>query len=808
MYKKIKLVLILVFSLFVISNLGSTKALAVTEKELGDSFTSEQTKTSLVVNYEDNSDEEEATTETNTISFESGTSAEEFTSNNNTIVSDVEFVNNIYPLDETSTGLKIGSGKHMGELNIVLKNGYSTSYLDFLLTPWKEFTKAEYSITVTYIDQTKTKKTFEAVSEDTYRLATETKEILSIKVSTTDNGKRGFLKKISFETGSKNSFKYLNTKLMFVGEVTLKDKDVDTSNYTFGVLYSNDELDLSSYTKDNILNITENSGVTSVEITPGKNDLNISLSHSIVVSDFTTVYYVSFYIFSNDSLYFMNSTSNGVSSITKIYIDGLESFDFNEAETKILNDINVVNSLENLKTGTITVEPEDPYDPDEPTVVDLSEFTESDLSGDMRQDIPFNANAIDSTDPARILVIPVSFGGLYHEEDDLDRINKAFNGTPEETGWNSVSSFYETSSYGKVNLTIDVLDDWVYLDNEIDYYENSYNSSYGGDNIVLKEVTEELDSEIDFNDYDSDNNGVVDSIWLIYDYGDVNDDDFYYEHGDLFWAYVTWNSISSIKHDDVSFDTYGWAGMHFMDSTEYNGNLKIDAHTYTHETGHMFGLDDYYDYYDYQRNDPQTYGTMYGADLMDYTIGDHNPYSKFLLGWIDPMVITKTTKVTIRNFEETGDALLISLNTPDSIYGDYFFIDLYTNTGLNEYDEPVNNTSSGLNYGIRVLHGHSEIGYNSADDGYESGFTHDNTGFDTPHQLDFLTSDGPHESSYYDTNLDTEDLFQMDSSLSFYEVYGSNTDNNQKMLNGTDLYFDIEIHSMDVNSATLTIKFI
>jgi len=57
--------------------------------------------------------------------------------------------------------------------------------------------------------------------------------------------------------------------------------------------------------------------------------------------------------------------------------------------------------------------------------------------------------------------------------------------------------------------------------------------------------------------------------------------------------------------------------------------------TIIHETGHALGLADYYDYDD--SVGPR--GGMGGLDIMDGVWGDHNAYSKWILGWLHPEVV-------------------------------------------------------------------------------------------------------------------------------------------------------------------------
>jgi len=59
---------------------------------------------------------------------------------------------------------------------------------------------------------------------------------------------------------------------------------------------------------------------------------------------------------------------------------------------------------------------------------------------------------------------------------------------------------------------------------------------------------------------------------------------------------------------------------------------NIDAHMLVHETGHMLGLEDYYSYSGLEN-------PCGGVDMMDLNVGDHDAYSKMVLGWVNPYVV-------------------------------------------------------------------------------------------------------------------------------------------------------------------------
>ena len=166
--------------------------------------------------------------------------------------------------------------------------------------------------------------------------------------------------------------------------------------------------------------------------------------------------------------------------------------------------------------------------------------------------------------------------------------------------------------------------------------------------------------------------------------------------------------------------------------SEYDStNIKIDAHTYIHETGHLFGLDDYYDY----NEDVGCNRGLYGAAMMDYNLGDMDPYSKLLLNWINPIVVTGEgiSSIDLKSFENDNQVILIADHDITSIYDNYYLIEYYTNTGLNSNDTPIRGE------GIRILKVNSEVYKNSMGEPdyyissyYGSVFKYNNTDTQTP----------------------------------------------------------------------------
>jgi M6 family metalloprotease-like protein len=331
---------------------------------------------------------------------------------------------------------------------------------------------------------------------------------------------------------------------------------------------------------------------------------------------------------------------------------------------------------------------------------------------------PHNVNVQVEGEETHVFVCPFGFQDTQYDyletQANLERIDKAFFGTDEEMealeGSPSVQSFYNQSSYGLNPFQGEMIPTWVEFEGTTAEYEDacggsagSYGSKYAWswytteyaktDHGALADLT-----NLDGTDYvpkapsyyDGNGDGYVDLMWCVYSKP--------YESGGLgnWWAYVTYTGQSAGLHSAPTVQTLAWASLSFMDEG-FNG---YDTHTYTHETGHTFGLEDYYDY-------NSMWSCMGGVDYMDHNIGDHNSFSKFSFGWVKPLVVDESSIITLNSFTDTGDCFLLpSPNYNGTAFDEYFLVELDGPTGLCEtdYTNGYNGTTGFKTPGVRVLH--------------------------------------------------------------------------------------------------------
>lgn len=311
--------------------------------------------------------------------------------------------------------------------------------------------------------------------------------------------------------------------------------------------------------------------------------------------------------------------------------------------------------------------------------------------------------ALNSLGDQKLLVVPVVFKDRPElaNEQNHQVLEKVFFGESAETGWESVASFYGKSSFGRLTLSGEVMDYYYadYTTTEFKELEVSETQAFGEpDNYwdethhLIRDIYEEYDADL-LKEYDLDEDGHVDALWMVY----MNP----YQTGENnpFWAYkFYWNQEANKAKPTPN--TYAWASFSFASEGEgysLNDN-KYDAHTFIHETGHMFGLNDYYDYD--SKSSPAGQ-----VDMMDHNVIDHNVYSKYLLNWTEPYYVTGDADITLRPAESSGDFILLQNDWNGHAYDEYILLEYYTPTGLNEKD-----ATDGYKTGDSNLRGFKEAG--------------------------------------------------------------------------------------------------
>ncbi len=261
----------------------------------------------------------------------------------------------------------------------------------------------------------------------------------------------------------------------------------------------------------------------------------------------------------------------------------------------------------------------------------------------------------------------------------------------------SVKDYYLENSYEQFNLTVDVAGPFT-SSNNMSYYTNN-------GRILCREGVLAANSTVDFSDYDNDNDGYVDGVYMIFaGYGR--------EAGGP--ATAIWSHASSMS-PAVSVD--GVYAQRYSCSPELRGNSGSNlTHigVICHEFGHVLGAMDYYD-----TNDA-TGGEFEGTGNWDLMAGGswnsngaipahHNGFTKTkIYDWAPAVVLSQPSSITLEHaaFSTTS---FYQFNTTTN--NEYFLVENRQQVG---FDAAI------PGHGMIIYHVHSQV--NSA--GNQINITH------------------------------------------------------------------------------------
>lgn len=215
--------------------------------------------------------------------------------------------------------------------------------------------------------------------------------------------------------------------------------------------------------------------------------------------------------------------------------------------------------------------------------------------------------------------------------------NKA--GFSEQGGKGSVHDYFLESSYGKFDLTFDVIGP-VTVSKNMSYYGQNMQGADMYPATMVSEACKLADNlGVDFSKYDWDNDGMVDQVYIVYaGYGENMGgaaNTIWPHESNLTLSQMYNDGNGPIKFDGVSVDTYA-VSCELFGST---GTQPAGIGTACHEFSHCMCIPDMYD------TNSEQFG-MFAWDVMDFGSygGDYygdcpapfTAYERMYCGWLTP----------------------------------------------------------------------------------------------------------------------------------------------------------------------------
>jgi M6 family metalloprotease-like protein len=238
----------------------------------------------------------------------------------------------------------------------------------------------------------------------------------------------------------------------------------------------------------------------------------------------------------------------------------------------------------------------------------------------------------------------------------------------------SVHDFYAETSYNSVNLIFDVVGPFTSIENAA-YYGNNNNGDAGQ---LIYEGVMHADSLVDFSDYDNDEDGNVDGLYVIF----AGNGEEAGAGADAIWSHAGGLDITA---DGVHLGSYACS----PECRGASGSSITYIGVICHELGHVLGAPDYYD------TNYETGGSYEGTGYWDLmasgswnnsgrTPAHQNPRIKiYTYQWAEVTLLTDTQTVVIPPSIYYANAFY-RINTATN--NEYFLIE---NRALRSFDQAI-----------------------------------------------------------------------------------------------------------------------
>ena len=217
----------------------------------------------------------------------------------------------------------------------------------------------------------------------------------------------------------------------------------------------------------------------------------------------------------------------------------------------------------------------------------------------------------------------------------------------------SIHRYFMDQSWGQYDMQIDVYGP-VTVSKNASYYGS--NDSWSGNDKhpdeLVKEACQLADSECgaDFSQYDSNNDGNVD--WVVILYAGKGEADGGSKE-------TIWPHQYDLSYTGMSFKLDGKWVDHYCCLNEIDGSSgkRCGIGTFCHEFSHVMGLPDFY-----ATTEGSTHRTLGSWDIMDYgpynndgnTPPSYSAYERWFMGWIEPTLLNTAATVTLANLNHEG----------------------------------------------------------------------------------------------------------------------------------------------------------
>ena len=275
-------------------------------------------------------------------------------------------------------------------------------------------------------------------------------------------------------------------------------------------------------------------------------------------------------------------------------------------------------------------------------------------------------NFLPTSGSPRIAVLLVEFSDMEFRIDNPKAQFETYLNTTEKRpqqdyyeNFSSVRQYYIDMSFGKFSPQFD-----IYGPYKLGKSYKTYGAGNDNTNQLTIDACSAADNDIDFSNYDSDGDGYVDLVYIIYaGYGENSSGN----SRNYIWPQSSVASSSKL-YDGKYLGRYGVNNeLYGSESDKDENGLRIDGiGVFCHEFAHSLGLPDLYATYDSQSSECCDMGVGYYGlmDSGEYTFYGFRPtalncWEKAQLGWIEVEELTTPCDIKLTTVEKGGKAYVI-----------------------------------------------------------------------------------------------------------------------------------------------------
>ena len=289
------------------------------------------------------------------------------------------------------------------------------------------------------------------------------------------------------------------------------------------------------------------------------------------------------------------------------------------------------------------------------------------------------------TGSPKSLVLLVGFQDLPFEQ-SLEDFNKLLNqsGYDYNGATGSCRDYFIAASDSVFQPQFDVYGPFTVDGNMADYgAENGDTHDKDPYSMVIDACVTASENGVDFSQYDTDNDGVLDNVFIYYaghnqaEGGPANS----------IWPHKASVAWRNARVDGKYLATYAC-------TSEYSGSAgtrRASIGTFCHEFGHVLGLPDLYDT-GYKYYTVSNWSIMCSGNYNNNgrTPPTYSAYERFFLGWLSPKQLTEKGQYSLEPLQEANQAYLIAdkthnLNGGSPNPSEFFILEYRTKTGWDTY---------------------------------------------------------------------------------------------------------------------------